>query len=80
MVKDYFSDLESYFIALKIENNNQKRSFLQLSLNKKTKSTLADLFYPDEFSAQGYKDVKDKMISHYADKKMILVYRERFNQ
>ena len=33
-VKEYFTDLESYFIALKITDNNQKRSFLQLSLNK----------------------------------------------
>ena len=79
-VKDYFLDLESYFVAFKIENANQKRSFLQLSLNKKTKFTLSDVFYPEEFSGQGYDAVKNKMLSHYADKKMLLVYRERFNQ
>ena len=79
-VKDYFLDLESYFTALKINENAQKQSFLQLSLSKKAKSTLADLFYPDEFSEKTYKDVKDLMVSHYADKKMLLVYREKFNQ
>ena len=72
-IKDYFLDLESYFVALKIDNANQKRSFLQLSLDKKTKSTLSDLFYPEEFSDQSYNDVKTKMLSHYADKKMLLV-------
>ena len=35
-IKDYFLDLESYFVILKIDNANQKQSFLQLSLNKKT--------------------------------------------
>ena len=32
-IKDYFTDLEAYFVALKIENT-QKRSFLQLSMTK----------------------------------------------
>ena len=28
-IKDYFSDLEAYFVALKIADAGQKRSFLQ---------------------------------------------------
>ena len=79
-IKDYFTDLESYFVALNIANEGKKRSFLQLSLNKETKATLTDLFYPDEFCDQTYQAVKEKLISHYADKKLILVYREKFNQ
>ena len=79
-IKDYFTDLESYFVALNIADPGKKWSFLQLSLNKETKATLADLFYPDEFCDQDYKTVKDKLVSHYADKKLILVYREKFNQ
>ena len=78
-IKDYFTDLEAYFVALKIDNA-QKRSFLQLSMTKETKSTLADLFYPEELSDKDYASVKTKLLSHYADKKLILVYREKFNQ
>ena len=68
-IKDYFWDLEAYFVALKIPDAGQKRSFLQLSLNKETKATLTDIFYPEEFSDKNYEAVKEKLVSHCADKK-----------
>ena len=57
-IKDYFTDLESYFVALNIRDAGKQRSFLQLSLNKETKATLTDLFYPEEFCDKNYQKVK----------------------
>ena len=79
-ITDYFSDLEAYFIALKIVDAGRKWSFLQLSLTKETKATLADIYYPEELKDKNYDAVKTTLLDHYKDKKLTLVYREKFNQ
>ena len=53
---------------------------MQLSLTKETKATLADIYYPEELKDKNYDAVKTTLLDHYKDKKLTLVYREKFNQ
>ncbi|XP_072018271.1 uncharacterized protein [Amphiura filiformis] len=82
-VECYLDQLQQYFIAMDIEDNdenaNKRRAILLSSVGTDVYQTLRDLSYPQQPSGKTYKQLTDMMKNHYRPQRLVVAERFRFH-
>lgn len=74
----YADKLDQFFIAYKIDDDNQKRAILLTSLEEEVYDKLSDLCFHDMPGSKAYKDVCTIMKENFTKQFCVFIERLRF--